>query len=99
MIMTNEQKKNYLIYLFKFMEEYPDLDHEATKRIIENMLKSIDLSDQETRNSFKSFFVLFKDFFRTKDEIMETWISLYTRFSKPEMVVVRNAWKDFIKKA
>ena len=91
MIMTNEQKKNYLIQVFKFMREHPDLDHEATKRIIENILKSIDLSDQETRNSFKSFFILFKDIFDLNEEIVKAGVSLYFESFEAKLNIVRNA--------
>jgi len=74
------------------MEEHPDLDHAATKRIIENILKSVDLSDQATRKIFKPFFVLFKDSFKTDDEILKTWMSLYTENSDDELDVIRKFW-------
>jgi len=94
--MTNEQKKNYLIQVFKFMREHPDLDHEATKRIIENILKSIDLSDQETRNSFKSFFILFKDIFDLNEEIVKAGVSLYFESFEAKLNIVRNFWMDHL---
>lgn len=79
------------------MEEYPYHKH-VTKRIIGNIIKSVYLSDQETRNTFKSFFVLFKDLFKTDEEIVEAWMSLCTKNSEAELDVVRNALINCIAK-
>jgi len=97
-ITTNEEKKRYLIHLFKFMKDHTHHKHAETKRIIENILKSINLSDQETRNIFRPFFILDEDFFISNQDIMETWMSLYTESSEADLNVVRNVWIEHIKK-
>jgi len=87
---SNEEKKKYLINLFDFMDKHSNLDHEATIRIIGKVVKSVDLSNQQTRSIFKPFFVAVKDLFNSDEEIRETWLSLYTEDSEAELEVVRN---------
>ena len=96
-IAKNEQKKKYLIHLFKLMEENPNLDHEAIKRIIGNVVKSVDLSNQQARSTFSPFFAAVKDLFNSDEEIREIWMSLYTKNSKAKLDVVRNFWTKHIK--
>lgn len=96
-IKTNEKKRKYLIHLSKFMEEYSNFDHTATKRTIGNVVKSVNLSNFVTRRIFKPFFVAVMDLFRSDEEMVETWVSLYNQNSKAELDVVRNAWIKHIK--
>ena len=73
-------------------------DRAATKRVFGNVVKSVDLLDQETRNIFKPFFIAVEGLFDSDEEIGQAWMSLYKENYRTEFNIIRNVWMKHIEK-
>ena len=56
------------------MDKNKDFDHAITKIMIENIVKSANLSDPATKKIFTPFFLYIPDLSGNEDEIIEIWL-------------------------
>ena len=67
-LITNDQKESHLLYLCKNFYEFNDFEKAKIKKLIRNVIRSIELSNYGTREQFKKFFAYFDDFELNNDD-------------------------------
>ena len=63
-LRINEQKKDQCIHLCEYIEKIEENKHTTIKKMIENIVKSANLSDPETRTIFRPLFIYIDDIFK-----------------------------------
>ena len=96
---TNEQKRNQCIHLCEYMDKIEEKEHTTIKKMIENIVKSANLSDPATRRIFRPFFIYIDDIFEQMSnyEIIEIWMSLFSNKHRIGSQSIRNTWNIIFK--
>jgi len=99
-IRTNEQKRDQCIHLCEYMDKIEKEERTTVKKMIENIIRSANLSDLATRIIFSPFFVFFEGLHRKidiNDSTLDFWISLFKKDAKIKSNELKNSWGDFFK--
>ena len=99
-VRTNEQKRDQCSHLCEFIGNNYIFDHRKTKKVIENIIKSANLSDPATRDIFQPLFIYIDDKIFAKMpnyEVIETWMFVYSEQSHINSQSVRKIWNEAFK--
>ena len=100
-LLTNEQKRDQCIHLCEYIKKIEEGERTTVKKIIENIVKSANLSDPATRTIFRPLFIYIDDLFAKMSsyEVFETCISLFSEKSETQSQSIRNTWNEAVKKS